>query len=122
MATMRLRAAGLALPLLLVACARSGQPDGVESPPGACEGLRAHVRSLYLAATPLAKDGDAATLADEITTANVDMVLTDCRRAPDRIAPCVERATDVATVEHDCMIQLDDEGRVDGAELAGSAQ
>jgi hypothetical protein len=42
------------------------------------------------------------------------MVLTDCRGDPARFAPCLRAAVSVPQMERDCLVPLDDEGKVEG--------
>jgi hypothetical protein len=110
------------LALLLVACSQSGSahPRGGEEPGDRtapadldprCARLRPRVQSLYEKARAPAAD---TALADDLLAADVTMVMNDCRADPDRVAPCAERAPDVAELERTCLIPLDDEGAVDG--------
>lgn len=86
--------------------------------PGACDAHAARVENLYAesakaAATPDEKPEAAALRAQEVRD-NTAMVMADCRRAPARFAPCLEKATSVAQLERDCLFPLDDAGKVEG--------
>jgi hypothetical protein len=94
--------------LALAAACNGGKARPTPDPPVArCDEVRAHVEQLYRSAI-------AEPAADEIE-ANVHMVLADCRTDPGRFAPCVRAAQTVAQLEAQCVIPLDDEGRVEGA-------
>ncbi len=91
----------------------SSQGDGGDAPPSSdgCEQIRLRVRMLY---TKNLAPGESAELASDLLQANVDMVLADCRASPERVLPCVKSAAQVAQLERDCLIPLDDEGTVEG--------
>jgi hypothetical protein len=77
---------------------------GATSP--ACEAVRPRVEQLYRAET---QAGEPAR-ADEAVADNTTMVMNDCARAPDKIAPCVRSAGSVKDLEARCLIPLDEEG------------
>jgi hypothetical protein len=98
---------------VLVAC--SSKPDPIRPTPGdttKCGLIKSHVEQLYRAEAQ-AKEPKRV---DEATADNTAMVLRDCRRAPDRVASCVNAAASVAELEQRCLIPLDDEG-TEGMEL-----
>lgn len=110
---------GLVLALACVGCACKGSSSGGGTGPGtgsgsgsqvgagdpaACDGLRAHVESLYQAAAERTQM-TAAEVAD-----NVAMVLGECKAAPARVVACVSKATAVAQLESQCLAPLDDQG------------
>jgi hypothetical protein len=72
----------------------------------ACDALRPKIEQLYRAEaqTREPKRVDAA-VAD-----NTTMVLNDCVKAPDKVAPCVQAAATVRDLEARCLAPLDDEG------------
>ena len=79
------------------------------TPSKACDDLRPSIEALYRAATdPKDKAADQA-IAD-----NTRMVLVDCYANPTKHPPCIKSAKDVAGLERDCLVPLDDEGRVEG--------
>jgi hypothetical protein len=91
-----------------------GKPGGPGAVKG-CDELRGSIEALYRKepAPPPAAGEDpakAAALAPEILSDNVDMVLGDCRRQPDRSIACIKAAQSVTQLEHDCLIPLDEEG------------
>jgi hypothetical protein len=117
--------------LVLAACAGCSQggrkastkqrDDGGGDPHVAqrCSGLAAHVRALYVAEQePASADPDIKALVEDVLSANVDMVLTDCRDDVGRVAPCIERARRVADLERECLIPLDDDGQVEGRKFS----
>jgi hypothetical protein len=95
-----------------------GTGPGKPSGPGAvksCDDLRGAIEAIYRrepAPAPAAGEdpAKAAALAQEILSDNVDMVLADCRRQPDRSVPCIKAAQSVPQLEHDCLVPLDEEG------------
>lgn len=111
--------------LSLAACncgAKSGGGqvgNGGGGDPGACDAHADRVQKLYAraaaaAATPDEKP-EAATLRGQEVADNTAMVLADCRKMPDRFAPCLARAASVEQMERDCLVPLDDEGKVEGS-------
>lgn len=80
-----------------------------------CAKLSSHLEQLYAATTPK----DKPELAADLRAANVEMVMTDCREEPDRVAPCVEKATSADEIESKCLIPLDDDGKVEGRKFGG---
>jgi len=76
-----------------------------------CDGIRAKIEQLYRAdATAHAGKTNDPQRIDEAVADNSRMVANDCAKAPDKVAPCVVKATTVAEIEKTCLIQLDDEG------------
>jgi hypothetical protein len=110
--------------LALGACACKGGNGGEGTGPGKstgpgavkdCDDLRGSIEAIYRrepAPAPAAGEdpAKAAALQKEILGDNVDMVLTDCRRQPGRIVPCIKAAQSVTQLEHDCLVPLDEEG------------
>ncbi len=82
--------------------------------PKACDDLKPTITALYRTAS---KQGDKG--ADEAIADNTAMILRDCRTNAAKFAPCIKAAADVATLERDCIIPLDDEGRVEGKAFGG---
>lgn len=76
--------------------------SGAGTPAGTgCDALTAKVRALYRA-EPKA--------ADEVIADNTEMVIAECRRAPDQVTACITGATTVKDLEAQCMPKLDEEG------------
>jgi len=109
---MRLRSEILAL---LVACCppppaatpHAGSNEGsAVVPANGCEAARAKVDALYRA--------DATTREpkriDEATADNVAMVMKECAKAPDKVAPCLANVLTTADLESACLKPLDEEG------------
>ena len=82
----------------------TNQPTG--SLPAACEAQRGKVEQLYR----LEAQAKEPSRVDEAVADNTSMVMTDCARQPDKIAPCIGAAKSVADLESRCVIPLDDEG------------
>ena len=117
---MRSIVAGLAL---VVACACPPKPKAAEAPgmgkdkgteTVTCDAAKANVTAVYEAE---AKATDQANHDPSFVDDNVAMVMKDCAKDPARVAKCAMGAKDVATLEHDCLIPLDEEG-TEGTELA----
>lgn len=92
----------------LAACACKGEKGKGTGPgsgpvvePAACDALDPRVRGLYQAQGGL---GD-----DELPDA-VALVIKECKAAPARVVPCVERVATAAELERTCLPALDDEG------------
>ncbi len=103
---------GIAL-AALVACAcpsKSSQSPGSGSgsavTTNGCDGVRAKIESLYRAE---AQQKEPKRVDDAVAD-NTAMVMTDCAKAPDTVAPCVAKATSVAEIEKSCLIPIDEEG------------
>ena len=109
----------LALLFLVVACAcpskaTSGPGSGsakVAPPPPptaitSCDGARDKIEGLYRAEAQ-AKEPKRV---DEAVADNTAMVLADCKKAPDRVVPCLAAAQTLADIETKCVKQLDDDG------------
>ena len=71
----------------------------------ACDRHAARVADLYRAQLDQPIDGEVEDATD--------MLMADCYRDADRLAPCLERATSIEQLEHDCVTALDDEGRAE---------
>ena len=98
---------------VLVACAcpsKSSQGPGSGSAPpvtgSGCDGIRARVESLYRAEAQQKEP----KRVDEAVADNTAMVMSDCAKAPDKVAPCVAKAATVAEIEKACLIPIDEEG------------
>jgi len=91
----------------------AGDGAGAADP---CAALASKVEALYRAegagARPATDAG--AQLADELVAANVHMVLKDCRTDPGTFVPCLSKAQSTAEIESECVVPLDDEGKVEG--------
>jgi hypothetical protein len=101
------------LVLVLVACAcpsKSSQGPGSGSAPPVtgtgCDGIRARLESLYRAEAQQKEP----KRVDEAVADNTAMVMSDCAKAPDKVAPCVAKADTVAEIEKSCLIPIDEEG------------
>lgn len=115
-----LRPAAILALALLGAC--SGKSKGTDTGgDGAtaadCSPHEAKVRQLYEAEEPNADTTPA--LRAELVTANVHMVMSDCRKKPNTVAPCLAEAESIADIESRCVIPLDDLGEVEARELGG---
>lgn len=101
----------LTLAGLLAACgcatkAPVGGGGGSGSGVASCDGVAAHVTELYTADAKVAEP----TRVEAAAADNTAMALSACRAAPERVAPCLAAARDVATLERTCLPALDDEG------------
>lgn len=107
----------LLVAMVAVGCACKGSSSGGGTGPGsgsgtgsaagdpaACDGITAHVETLYRASAERTKMTDGE-IAD-----NVAMVLAECKDAPARVVPCVQKATAIAQLEGQCLAPLDDDG------------
>ncbi|MEM9492720.1 MAG: hypothetical protein AAGC55_26465 [Myxococcota bacterium] len=127
------------------ACTGNPTPDDGTSikPPEvdaeACAELRGHVTGLYRvqrAQMPAAGDGSDRTADDtgaddsrppsmgddsEGIADDTEMALADCRRQPQRVVPCLRGAQSAAELEQRCLIALDDEGTIEGAQFGAGA-
>ena len=114
----------LALALAACGCKNKGKNGGGGTvgggggDPAACDAQAEKVEGLYAeAATAAAKPDDkpeTVQLRAQEVRDNTAMVLADCRKAPARFAPCLEKATSVEQLERDCLIAIDDAGKVEG--------
>jgi len=85
----------------------AGAPNGPSAKPaGACEDIRAKVEQLYRAEAQ-AKEPKRV---DEAVADNTAMVMSDCAKAPAKVAACVTAASTVAELEKKCLAPLDEEG------------
>jgi hypothetical protein len=116
-----------ALALWLVAslagCSSNSKPgDSTKPPPaGPCDGLATHVEALYRAQGQEDPEKAPAQPGDSTAaSADVDMMLIDCRADPERVLACARAATSVGQLEHECLIPLDDQGRVEGRAFTGA--
>ena len=126
---MRLRTAAAALLasglLLLGGCPKRGTPASPVSRDGGstkvelnCDALVNRVSMLYQEAAK--REGLAANLQDEFVSANVKMVMDDCRLSPVVRSECLQRVNTVAQLEAECLEFLDDQGTVEGYRFGGS--
>jgi hypothetical protein len=98
--------------LALVACAcpsKSSQGPGSGSAVvtgNGCDGIRAKVESLYRTEAQQKEP----KRVDEAVADNTAMVMTDCAKEPDKVAPCVAKAETIAEIEKSCLIPIDEEG------------
>jgi hypothetical protein len=98
--------------LALVACAcpsKSSQGPGSGSAAvtgNGCDGIRAKVESLYRTEAQQKEP----KRVDEAVADNTAMVMTDCAKEPDKVAPCVAKAETIAEIEKSCLIPIDEEG------------
>lgn len=70
-----------------------------------CDDARTKLTELYAAEPTPARNGTADTVSD-----NVTMVMNDCKKAQDRVLPCLAAAATVKDIEAKCVLPLDDEG------------
>lgn len=114
-----------AFALAAVGCSNGAKKGGGNNPTGTidagntaagsrCDSLRDHVASLYKKAQPADVDAKKQKRRDMVRADNVQMILTDCKKNPARFVPCIKKATSVAQLEKQCVIPLDDAGRVEG--------
>jgi hypothetical protein len=101
----------IAVVMALAGCAGngSGPATGSGSSVAAtptCDGIRAKVQQLYRAEA----EKREPKRVDEAVADNTAMVDKDCAKAPDKVAPCVVKATTIAEIEKSCLIPLDEEG------------
>ena len=82
--------------------ARAKRPAAITS----CDGARDKIEGLYRAEAQ-AKEPKRV---DEAVADNTAMVLADCKKAPDRVVPCLAAAQTLADIETKCVKQLDDDG------------
>jgi hypothetical protein len=122
---MRVKLIGCAL-LLLSSCAKGSQPatpvsrDGGETDVAlGCGAMEQKLRSLYQASAEL--EGVAPNLQSEYISANVHMVITDCKVSPTVRTTCLQRAKTAQDVEAKCLEYLDDQGTVEGFRFSNSA-
>jgi hypothetical protein len=104
--------------LLMIACACSskqgtgtGSGSGIGSAPvvdnaKTCADVKSRIESMYR---------DEASVkepkrVEEAVADNTTMVMTDCAKDPAKTVPCLAAAPNVAALEKQCLIQLDDEG------------
>jgi hypothetical protein len=86
----------------------SGGGTGTATATGAsCDDAKPAVTALYEAE---AKATDQVDHDPSFVDDNVAMVMKDCAKDPARVARCATGAKDVASLEHDCLIPLDEEG------------
>jgi hypothetical protein len=80
---------------------------GTSGPPVAatCDSASPHVQELYRAE---GEQREPARVAEYVAD-NTRMAMNDCEKDPARAA-CLARATTVAQLEKECLVQLDDEG------------
>ena len=116
------------------ACKDGGKAGGTTGPtggngttekgdPAECDKSADKVKGLYAkAAEAEAKPDDkeeVRALRAKIVEDNTHMVMVDCRAQPARFAPCLAAAVSVEQMERDCLIPLDDEGKVEGKAFGG---
>jgi hypothetical protein len=109
----------IALLFSLGSCAKGSKPASPVSRDGgetdiirSCEGMQSKVEGLYEAEA--IKTEVPPNRRSEFISANTHMVLSDCRLSPAESYSCLQHATTVAQMEHDCLVFLDDEGTVEG--------
>ncbi len=85
----------------------SGDGDGGQTRAQRCETIQVKVEELYRKSAEL--EGIAQNLRTEYLSANLHMVLVDCKRAP-QVLPCLQRSKNVAEIEANCLVPIDDEG------------
>lgn len=109
------------------ACAKGSQPTTTVSHDGgateiapSCAAIEARVKSLYEEAAE--QEGIAMNLRSEFVSANLHMVMKDCRLSPANRTSCLREAKSVEAVEGTCLEYLDDQGTVEGHQFAGAVQ
>jgi len=122
----------VAMTLAMVSAGCSGR-NGKGGGPAAtsCEASRAHIQSLYRQSLYRAQheeqraqtsEGDSAAtdreILDELIAANIHMIEVDCATDPSRFVPCIQHVKTVTQLEAECVIPLDDDGRVEAAQFA----
>jgi hypothetical protein len=97
MQRLRLRVFGYAVVAAstLAACGSTGKPDEVPRPSRSCEAITAKLMAQFQEPA----DGD-----------HVVMVMNDCQRDPQLVAPCVVKATTAAAITKQCTLPIDDAG------------
>jgi hypothetical protein len=108
------------LAVALLACGSRTPPAPAEgnagtgaAPRGPCEAMRPRVEQLYRAE---AQPREPARV-DEAVADNTAMVMSDCEKAPDKVAACIAGAATVNDLEARCLAPIDDEG-TEGDRLA----
>jgi hypothetical protein len=111
--------------LLSAACAKGSKPASPVSNDGgataivpSCEAMESKVEALYREAAET--DKVAANLRSDFVSANLHMVLTDCRLSPADRTACLRRATSIEEIESTCLEFLDDQGTVEGYRFGGA--
>ena len=94
----------------------SGSGDGGQGRTQSCEAIQAKVEGLYRKSAE--SEGIAHNLRTEYLSANLHMVLVDCKRDP-QVLPCLQRSKSVAELEANCLVPIDDEGTTE-AQAFGS--
>jgi hypothetical protein len=122
---MRVKLIGCAL-LLLGSCAKGSQPASPVSRDGGetdvtvgCGAMEHKLKTLYQDSAE--REGVAPNLRSEYISANVHMVMNDCKLSPTVRTNCLQQAKSADEVESKCLEYLDDQGTVEGFRFAGSA-
>jgi len=105
--------------LLVMACACSSHGTGPGGSTGSglgsappvtnaktCDDVKPRVEQMYRSEA-LVKEPKRV---DEAVADNTAMVMKDCAKDPAKTVPCLANAANVAELEKQCLIQLDDEG------------
>ncbi len=85
----------------------SGDGDGGQARGQSCETIQVKVEDLYRKSAE--SEGVAQNLRAEYLSANLHMVLVDCKRDP-QVLSCLQRSKSVAEIEANCLVPIDDEG------------
>jgi hypothetical protein len=113
--------------LVVLACACSsthgtgpggGGGSGLgSSPPVAnaktCDDVKLRVEQMYRGEAQVKEP----KRVEEAVTDNTAMVMKDCAKDPAKTVPCLAQAANIAALEKQCLVQLDDEG-TEGEALA----
>ena len=95
--------------------------DGVETDiVRSCAAMQHRVEELYQQAAE--QSGMAANRRSEFVSANLHMVMSDCRLNPTEGYACLQEAKSVTELEDRCLVPLDDEGSVEGSRFASEAR
>ena len=83
---------------------------GTTAPPVAnaktCDDVKPRVEQMYRGEAQIKEP----KRVDDAVADNTAMVMSDCEKAPDRVAACVVGATTVTDLEARCLAPIDDEG------------
>ncbi len=96
-------------------CPSGNGKTGGKAVAGACDSVSERVASLYKAEQAATKGSDKLDkeTRQELVAANTHMVLKDCETDPKQFLPCIERASSAAQLESECIVALDDAGKVE---------
>ena len=117
------------LPLALAVLGSCGTSATPASPKGTgddggyqaldCDSIVEHVEHIYHRAAEAEKV--AANLLSEFVSANLHMVMVDCKNAPAAVLACLHRVKSARDLEAQCLLPLDDEGTTEAHKFATSS-